>query len=103
LKIQTAPVLPDGIFSSQKSQYGENFGRSCSRNCCYFMTILYILRQNGIFYVHLVRFAIIWYILPNRKTELGLCTKELGGKCETKEFGWKITAYKTIIIFSTFE
>jgi hypothetical protein len=89
LKIQTAPVLPDGIFSSQKSQYGENFGRSCSRNCCYFMTILYILRQNG--------------ILPNRKTELGLCTKELGGKCETKEFGWKITAYKTIIIFSTFE
>jgi hypothetical protein len=51
--------LPDGLFSNQKSQNlgGSGYGKSR----VYFMTIWSILWPFGIFYGHLVYFAVIWY------------------------------------------
>jgi hypothetical protein len=60
-------VLPDGIFSYQKSPIldvleMENVGTFIGR-LVYFTVIWYILRSCGIFYGHLVYFTVIWYIL----------------------------------------
>jgi hypothetical protein len=45
-----------------------NFGKFCRvlqwKILVYFMTIWSILRPFGIFYGHLVYFAVIWYIFP---------------------------------------
>jgi hypothetical protein len=49
--------LPDGLFSKQKSQFGEILGGHCLGRCWY------ILRPFGLFYGYLVYFAAIWYIL----------------------------------------
>jgi hypothetical protein len=55
------PVLPDGLFSDQKSHFGVNFGGSCKRRCWH------ILWKFCRFYVHLIysnpNFGRFWYIL----------------------------------------
>jgi hypothetical protein len=49
-------VLPDGIFSNQKSQFGYIFEGLSMVDVGIFMVILSTLQPNGIFYVHLVHF-----------------------------------------------
>jgi hypothetical protein len=49
--------LPDGLFSNQKSQFGENFSVPQFGKC------LYILWPFGIFYGYLGYFVTIWNIL----------------------------------------
>jgi hypothetical protein len=68
--IQVRPVLPDGIFSNQKSKFGyilqdPAFGDVGIRygNFIHFTAKLYILWPFGTFYGHLVYFVVIWYIL----------------------------------------
>jgi hypothetical protein len=55
-------VLPDGIFSDQKSQFGKILEGLAMEDVGIFATILSILQTNGIFYGHLVQFWVIWYI-----------------------------------------
>jgi hypothetical protein len=50
-----APRLPDGLFSYQ---IWINFGGPLHGKCWY------ILWPLGIFYCHLVKFVVIWYIFP---------------------------------------
>jgi hypothetical protein len=50
-------VLPDGIFSNQKSQFGKIL-ESLAMEEVDFRSILSILRPNGIFYGHLVHFVV---------------------------------------------
>jgi hypothetical protein len=55
-------VLPDNIFSNQKSQLGyilEDLAMVDVGVLGHFV-YLHILRPNGIFYAHLVPFAVIW-------------------------------------------
>jgi hypothetical protein len=68
--IQVRPVLPDGIFSNQKSKFGyiledPAFGDVGIRygNFIHFTAKLYILWPFGTFCGHLVYFVVIWYIL----------------------------------------
>jgi hypothetical protein len=63
--------LPDGLFSNQKSQFGEIL--ECLR------LEKYILWPFGIFYWDLVHFMVIWYILCSFGTFFRFwvsCTKE---------------------------
>jgi polyferredoxin len=63
-------VLPDGIFSNQKCQFGlsleclamNDVGKFYG-HLVYFSAIWSIFLQFGIFYSNLVYFAAIWYIL----------------------------------------
>jgi hypothetical protein len=48
--VTTRPGLPDGLFSNQKSKFGEIFGDLA-------------MEDVGIFYGHLVRFTAFCYIL----------------------------------------
>jgi hypothetical protein len=43
------PVLPEGIFSNQKSQCGQILQGLAMKDVCIFMAVLSILRTNGLF------------------------------------------------------
>jgi hypothetical protein len=57
-------VLPDGILSNQKSQFGKILEGLAMEDVGIFMTFLSILWPNGSFNGHLVHFVAIWYIFP---------------------------------------
>jgi hypothetical protein len=60
-------MLPYGIFSSQKSELGENLTGLALEDVGIFKAILSILRPNGIFsghLGHLVHFVAFWYFVP---------------------------------------
>jgi hypothetical protein len=63
-------VLPDGIFSNQKFQFGLILEGLAMEDVGICMTILSILRSTyilwpfGTFCDNLVHFVIIWYIFP---------------------------------------
>jgi hypothetical protein len=58
-RMQTA-MLPDGIFSNQKSQFGKILKGLAMEDVGILMAFLSILRPNGIFYSHLVHFVVNW-------------------------------------------
>jgi hypothetical protein len=64
LKKMSKTVLPDGLFSYQKSQFGFILEGLRMGNVCLFYNHLNILRPLGVFYCCLVQFVVIWYILP---------------------------------------
>jgi hypothetical protein len=53
--------LPDGLFSNQKSQFGENFQGLRLKNVDIFKAIWNVLQIYGIFYDLLVNFVFLWY------------------------------------------
>jgi hypothetical protein len=53
-------VLPDGIFSNQKSKLGSILEVLEMKDVGIFGAILSILRANGIFSGRLVHFVVIW-------------------------------------------
>jgi hypothetical protein len=66
-------VLPDGIFSNQKSQFGyilevlamEDVG-IFYEHLAYFNAIWYILRSFSLFRGYLVYFFPFWYVAPRK-------------------------------------
>jgi hypothetical protein len=67
--------LPDDIFSYQNPNLAK-FGRDLQwKMLVYFAAIWYILRQFGIFCVHLVYFIVIWHTFPC----FGMLRKEKSG------------------------
>jgi hypothetical protein len=69
----TLAGLPDGLFSNQKSQFGNTFQGIRLENVEifygrleHFMNIRDILPTFGIFCVHLVHFFQLWYHAPRK-------------------------------------
>jgi hypothetical protein len=54
--------LPDGLFTNQKSQFGENFQGLRLKNVDIFKAIWNVSPIYGIFYDQSVHFVFIWYI-----------------------------------------
>jgi hypothetical protein len=69
---KSLPVLPDGIFSNQKSKFGQFL--LCIYMLVYFMdiwytyftAIWYIILAFGVFYCYSVYFSPFWYIVPKK-------------------------------------
>jgi hypothetical protein len=66
-------VLPDGIFSNKKSQFGDILEGLAMEDVGILWSISW---PNGISYGHLVHFVVIWYIFPVLVccTEINLAT-----------------------------
>jgi hypothetical protein len=60
--LRRSPGLPDGIFSNQKSKFGQILEGLAMADALVFYVRLNILKPFGIFYVNLVYFKIIWFI-----------------------------------------
>jgi hypothetical protein len=73
--------LPDGLFSNQKSRFGQNLEGLRWENVAifyghleYFTDILDVLRQLITFCVRLVHFFRFWYHAPRKNWQPCLCT-----------------------------
>jgi hypothetical protein len=70
------PVLPDGNFFQTKNTNLGKFWKDLQwKMFGIYRAILSILRPNGIFYVHLVHFVVMWYIF----TRFGMLYREKSG------------------------
>jgi hypothetical protein len=77
--------LPDGLFSNQKSQFGENFHGLWLKTLIHIISGWNVLQIYGIFYDHLVNFVFIWCIFSC----LGIMHQEKSGRhCFDSSVAW---------------
>jgi hypothetical protein len=55
-------VLPEGLFSNQKSKFWQILKSLAKEDAGIVMAIWCTSRPNGIIYGHFINFVVIWYI-----------------------------------------